>query len=234
MDSGELAFLTSHLTSFTHHTVRVSTARAYHELEHGAGVCKVGVILSPDRQRFAVFSARHMMLPGYHLAVRKERMAALAPAIVKGEVDLDRLASLTGVTGGYTHVRHYDPSIADFTHVHDGGSVTSVVATPLLFNLMQNERLDYAFILPMDVYFYTDEAARQNLSIVPVKGVAPWAETGIACSADQSGRKVIRAVDELLADDQRWAEFVEPLRKWVPSDFATLLAGHPSNVNGVP
>jgi uncharacterized protein (TIGR02285 family) len=235
MDSGELAFLTSHLPSFNHHIVRVSAARAYHELEHGSGVCKIGVLVTPERQRFAAFSARHMMLPGYRLVIRKERMAALAPAIVKGEVDLDKLAALPGVMGGYTHLRHYDSSIADFVGAHDGGSVINVVATPLLFNLMQAERLDYAFVLPVDVYFYSDEAAREKLEVLPIKGSPPWAEAGIACSSDQSGKNVIRAIDALFADDARWAEYVEPLRKWTPPEsYATLLTGRPSNVNGVP
>ncbi len=235
MDSGELAYLTTHLPSFIHHVVRVSTARAYHELEHGAGVCKVGVLLTPERQRYAVFSARHMMLPGYHVVVRKERMAALAPAMVRGEVDLDKLAALPGAMGGYTHLRHYDSGITDFIQAHDGSSVTNVVATPLLFNLMQAERIDYAFVLPMDVYFYTDEAARQKLTILPIRGGAPWAEAGVACSSDQSGKDVIQAVDALFSDESRWAEFVEPLHKWVPPEhYPTLLSGHPSNVNGVP
>jgi uncharacterized protein (TIGR02285 family) len=235
MDSGELSFLTSHLPSFTHHVVRVSTARAYHELEHGSGVCKVGVLVSPERQRFATFSARHMALPGYHMVVRKERMSVLTPAIVKGEVDLDKLAALPGVTGGYTHLRHYDAAIADFTQARDGMGVTSVVATPLLFNLMQAERLDYAFVLPMDIYFYTDEATRQKLAILPIKGANAWAEAGVACSSDQSGKDVIQAIDALFADDSRWAEFVEPLHKWLPAEnYPTLLSGRPSNMDRVP
>jgi uncharacterized protein (TIGR02285 family) len=237
MDSGELAFLTSHLPSFNHHIVRVSAARAYHELEHGSGVCKIGVLVTPERQRFAAFSARHMMLPGYRLVIRKERMAALAPAIVKGEVDLDKLGGLPGIAGGYTHLRHYDAPIADFTQAHDGSGMTSVVANGLLFNLIQAERIDYAFVLPMDVFFYTDQTAREKLAVLPIKGPIARAEAGVACSSDQSGKDVIHAIDGLLADDAAWAEFVEPFKKWVPpEDFAVLLASRPSNsnVNSVP
>jgi len=68
-----------------------------------------------------------------------------------------------------------------------------------------------------------------------IRGSSPWAEASVACSSDQSGKDVIRAVDALLADDARWAELIEPLRKWVPPEqYPTLLGGHPSNVNGVP
>ncbi len=235
-DSVQLSFLISHLKSFSHHIVKVSPARAYHELEHGPGVCKVGVLLSADRKRYAAFTARHMVLPGYHLVVRKDRMAALAPAIAKGEVDLDRLAGLRGVVGGYTHVRHYDGPIADFIQARDGSDLDSVVATNLLFNLMAVERIDYAFALPLDLYFYSDEAARQKLVLLPIKGATPWAEAGVACTGDQAGKDVIHSLDTLFAEDARWAEFIEPLRKWVPPDnYPTLLAGHlPSNVNSVP
>jgi len=234
-DSAQLSFLTAHLPAFTHHIVKVSPARAYHELEHGSGVCKVGVLLTPERQHYAAFSERHMLLPGYHLMVRKDRAAALAPAIVKGEIDLDRLGGLTGLAGGYTHQRHYDAPITDFTRAHDGSGVSSVVATGLLFNLMQAERLDYAFVLPMDVFFYTDEAARRKLTLLRVKGAPPSVDAGVACSSDPSGQKAILAIDTLLANDARWAEFVEPLRKWIPpEDFPVLLAGHSSDMDRVP
>jgi uncharacterized protein (TIGR02285 family) len=235
LDSGQLAFLTAHLRDFTHHIVRVSTARAYHELEHGSGVCKVGVLITPDRQRYATFAARHMALPGYQLVVRKDRLAALEPAIVKGEVDLDRLGTLPGVSGGYTHLRHFDAPIAKFIQAQDGAAVTSLIGTALLFNLMQAERIDYAFILPMDLYFYADEAARQKLALLPIKGVARYTEASVACSSDQSGTDAIRAIDALLADDARWADFVQPLRKWIPpGGDQLLLAGRPSNVDRVP
>lgn len=236
MDSGQLAYLTAHLTSFSHHVVRASTARAYHELEHGPAVCKNAVLVTPDRQRFAVFSARHMVLPGYHLLVRKERLAALAPAMVDGEVDLDRLGALKMVTGGYTRLRHYDGPIPDFVQAHDGAAVTGVTANALLFNLLQAERIDYAFVLPMDVYFYAEAAQRQKLAVLPIKGAVHLAEAGVACSSDPVGKEVIRAVDTLLADDQHWAEFLEPMREWMPAEtFAAMLsAGRPSNMDRVP
>lgn len=235
MDSGQLAFLIAHLPSFTHHVARVSTARATHELEHGAGVCTVALLVTPERQRFAVFSSRRIVLPGYRLIVRKDRLAALAPAIVKGEVDLDKLEALPGVTGAYTHLRHYDGTIPDFIGAHDGSGLTGVLANALLFNLMRAERIDYAFALSMEVFFYSDEEAREKLAILPIKGAGARVEAGVACASDQSGKNVIRAVDAMLADDSWWAEFVEPYRKWLPpEDFAALLAGHPSNVDRVP
>ena len=236
IDSAQLAFLTSHLPSFSHTIARVSTARALHELEHGSGVCNVALAVTPERRRFAVFAARHLQLPGYHLVVRKEKLAALAPAIVKGEVDLDKLGALLGVTGSYTRQRHYDQPISDFIQAHDGAAVTSVVANALLFNLVLAERIDYAFVLPMDVLFYSDDSAQRKLAILPIKGAISRVEAGIACTSDQSGKDVIRAVDGLLADDANWAEFVEPFRKWVPpEDFQVLLAGRPaSNVDRVP
>lgn len=232
--------MTANLPSFVHHIIRVSTARAYHELEHGSGVCKIGVLVTPERQKYAVFAIRRFYLPGYRLVVRKDRLAALAPAIVKGEVDLDRLGTLTAMTGAYTRLRHYDGAIPDFITAHDGSTLSGVTANALLFNLIQAERIDYAFALPMDAFFYSDEAARQKLAVLPIKGAGLRAEGGVACSSDQSGRDAIRAIDALLADEAHWAEFIEPYRRWVPpEEFAALLAGHvptapPSDVNRVP
>ncbi len=234
-DSGQLSFLTTHLPRFTHHVVRVSTARAYHELEHGSGVCKVGVLLSPERERYATFAARHLLLPGFRLVVRKDRLPALSAAMSKGEVDLERLVGESALKGGYTRSRHFDAPITDFLQARDASTMENVVATFQLFNLLQAERLDFAFILPMDLYFYTTPEARDKLVLLPIGGVAPVIEAAVACSSDQSGKNAIRDIDALLADDARWAELVEPLRKWMPPEsFPQLLAGRPANAPAPP
>ena len=231
-DAGQMDYLIGHLPKFTHHKISVSTARAYYELQHGPGVCKVGVLVSPERLAYAAFTSRRLVQPGFRLLVRKDRQPAFSKLLdAKGKIDLDKL-SAAPLTGAYTRSRHYGDAIDGFIE-RRGAGIDNVVATFQLFNLMQAGRLDYAFVMPTDLYFYSDEAARRTLALLPIKGVAPTAEAGVACTPDASGRAVIAAVDTLLADESNWAAFVEPMRKWVPPADYPMLLGR-SNVDRVP
>lgn len=233
MDSGQIDFLIHHLPQFTHRTVRVSAARSIYELRHGEATCAVGILVTPERESFALFSARHMLLPSFRLMVPREHLPAWSSAMTpKGEVDLDKVDG--SLIGGFTNSRHYDPAITDFIQRRGGKGMESMVATFQLFNLLEANRIDFAFVMPPDLYFYGPEQDRQKLVLLPVKAVAPTSEAGVACTNDEAGRKVVKAVDALLADDARWEAFVEPYRSWVPPEDYGRLTGRPSNVNGMP
>lgn len=224
MDSGQMDYLIHLLPQFTHHVIRVSPARSIYDLRHGEGVCAVGILVTPERQSFALFSARHMVLPSFRLMVPRDRLASWAPMrSPKGEVDLDKVGE--SLIGGYTNSRHFDPVIADFIGRRAGKGVEGVVATFQLFNLMQANRLDFAFVMPPDLFFYSGKPEdRRKFTLLPIKGVVPTSEAGVACTSDPAGQAAIKAIDALLADESRWVEFVEPFRAWLPpEDYARLL-----------
>jgi len=228
MDSGMLAYLTRNLPDFSHHILRVSAARAYHELQHGAGICKADVIVTPEREELYAFVSRRREVPGFRLLVRKDRLSLLAPAMSgRDEVDLGRMSAVKGLNGGFTVSRRYDPVIAEFIQNQGNAAMDSMVATFQLFNLLQAGRIDYTFVLPMDFYYYQDKALREEMLLLRVKDAAPIVHAGVACSPEPVGRRAVAAMDALLADDAHWEEFVEPIRKWLPpEDFARLEAGH--------
>lgn len=224
MGSGQLAFLMGHLPGFSQRMLKVSSARAMHELQHGAGLCITDLLVTPERERTLAFAKRRMTLAGFRLMVRKDRLGALAPALNgKGDVDLTKLEEIPNLSGGYTNSRHFGPAIAGFIQRRGTNGLDGEVATFQLFNLMAAGRIDFAFVLPMDFYFYLPEDQRQDKVLLPVMGENPGAAAGIACSGDPAGRAVIAAIDTLLADDDRWAGYIESLRKWMsPEDFETL------------
>ena len=235
MSSGQLAFLTGHLTGFSHHTVKVSASRAVHELQHGAGVCTTDVLVTPERERYLVFAKRRMELPGFRLMIRKDRLGALAPAVDgRGNVDLAKLQEIPNLSGDYTNARHYGPAISEFIQRRGSDGLDGEVATFQLFNLLAAGRIDFAFVMPMDFYFYLSEEQRQQTTLLPVVDETPATAVTVACSADPTGHAVIHAINTLLADDAHWADYIEPLRKWTsPEDFEAMRVSH-SNVNGVP
>ena len=232
MDSGQIDFLIRHLPQFTHRISRVSAARSLYDLQHGEETCSVGIIVTPERESFALFSRRRMALPSFRIMVNRDRLPAWQATLTpKGEVDLDKVSG--AMVGAFTNSRHYDPTIADFIQRRGGQGMESMVATFQLFNLLQANRIDFAFVMPPDLYFYGAKIDRRKLVLLPVKAVATTSDAGVACANDETGRKVIEAIDALLADESRWAEYVEPYRNWVPAeDYARLLGR--SNMNSVP
>ena len=235
MSSGQLAFLTGHLPDFSHHTVKVSASRAVHELQHGSAVCTTDVLVTPEREQYLVFARRRMELPGFRLMIREDRLGVLAPAINgSGNVDLAKLQEIPNLSGGYTNSRHYGHAISEFIQRRGSEGLDGEVATFQLFNLLAAGRIDFAFVMPMDFYFYLSEGQRRQTTLLPVMGETPVTAVTVACSADPIGRDVIHAIDMLLTNDAHWAEYIEPLRKWVaPEDFDALRTSG-SNVNGVP
>ncbi|HMA51497.1 MAG TPA: hypothetical protein VKP60_17180, partial [Magnetospirillaceae bacterium] len=67
MGSAQLAYLTTHLAGFSHHIVKVSSARAVHELEQGHGVCTTDIVVTPEREKILIFSKRRVPQPGFRL-----------------------------------------------------------------------------------------------------------------------------------------------------------------------
>ena len=233
MDSGQIDFLTHHLPQFTHHTVRVSPARSMYDLRHGEAMCTVGVLVTPERESVMLLAARHMVLPSFRLMVPRDRLASWKSVLTpRGEVDLDKIDS--SIIGGYTNSRHYDPTIADFIQRRGGNSLESMVATFQLFNLMQANRIDFAFVMPPDLYFYGPKQNRQHLALLPIKSVIPTSDATVGCTRDETGHAVIKAIDAMMADETHWAEFVEPFRNWVPPEDFVRILGTRSNMDRVP
>ncbi len=233
MDSRQIDFLIRHLPKFTHHIVRVSPARSLYDLRHGEAMCTVGVLVTPERETAMLFAARRMVLPSFRLMVPRDRLSSWAAALTPGgEIDLDKIEG--SAIGGYTNSRNYDPAIADFIQRRGGKGMESMVATFQLFNLMQANRIDFAFVMPPDLYFYGPKQDRQQLALLPIKSVVPTSDASVACTRDETGRSVIKAIDALMADETHWAEFVEPFRNWVPPEDFIRLLGTRLNVDRVP
>jgi len=225
--SGQLIYLTSHLPNFSHRVIKASDARAIHELKSGAGVCNTNMFVTPEREKLFTFAKRRMALPGFRLLARRGGLAALSPAVnAKGEVDLDKLERLPGLTGAYTHSRQYGPAISAYIKRAPAG-LNVEVANLQLFNLVETGRVDFAFVVPMDYYYFIPEQQRGAVVLLRVAGEAPVSHAAVACSNDALGRSVIQAIDTLLSDDSQWVTYVEPLRQWLPpEDFEILRAGH--------
>ena len=219
------------LPGFRHEVVTGSLSRVWYEMEHHDGICFDAASRNAERERFALFTRRPLVVPSYGVTVRADESKRFEAFLdEEGRIDLDRLSSRWELTGGYTASREHYPAINRFLqNGQRGPRMDKAVSPSQLFNLLHAKRLDFIFSEPVEVPYYR---ARFHLGdefvSFPIAGNAPSIKGYVACSNGLIGRAAIDRLNALLDEDDGWAAYMEPLRRWLtPKDFAKALAQKP-------
>jgi len=219
------------LPGFDHRIVQGSLGRIWYDMAHRDGVCFNGAARNAERESFAVFSHRPILVPSYRVIIRAEETGRFTGFLdSRGAIDLDRLAEQTGLAGGYTAGREHFPAINRFLQNPKRHTrLEKAVSTSQLFNLLHGGRLDFIISSPVEAPYYK---ARFHLegafASLPIRDDAASIKGYVACSKGPLGRAVIARIDALLDDNARWAAYLEPLGRWMePKDFADALAQKP-------
>lgn len=232
----QLQFLIAHLPGFQHVVSMNATAsRIWHEIgSREATICTLGAAKLPDREKVATFSIRGFFGARNEVVVRTDHLEAFAPFRDKaGAIDLGKLAASARLTGGYTENASYGPVIDAFIRTPKRKAplqMTPHLRMPLL--LLETGRIDFVFGYYMELAYYRKIYNLDNNFTVLSTSPEPESQNGfVACSNHATGRKVIEAVDALLASDETMEAFIEPLRDWYsPADFdaaeKAVKAGH--------
>lgn len=216
---------------FEHHLVQGSLSRVWYEMAHRDGICFNGAARNEDRESFAAFTHRPILVPPYSLVIRSSEIKRFRRFLdVEGMVDLDQLAGEEAMTGGYTAARDHYPAINRFLQSPARRTaMEKAISTSQLFNLLHAGRLDFIFVEPVEAPYYRARFhVAEEFSILPIKGSPPSVRGYVACSNGPIGRAVVARIDELLRDETQWQAYMEPLRRWMdPRDFAFALAAKP-------
>ncbi len=219
------------IPGFEHHILQGTLSRAWYEMAHRDGVCFNGAARNADRDNFAVFTHRPILVPPFSLIVRSTDMKRFQRFLdSESMVDLDRMIGEDGLTGGYTAAREHFPAINRFLQNPERRTpMEKAISTSQLFNLLHVGRLDFIFVEPVEAPYYRARFhIAEEFAILPIKGSPPSIRGYIACSKGPTGRAVVARIDALLRDDAQWQSYMEPLRRWMdPRDFAYALAAKP-------
>lgn len=219
----QLKFLIEHLAQFHHTVLNGSASRLWHEMKHRDGVCTLTVAQLPEREQLAVFSAHSFWATANQVIVRTDRLSEFAPLLDKsGAIDLARLAADDHLRGGYTDTSSYGPSLDSF--IHDPNRKTPLEMTPHLrmpLVLLDKGRLDFVFGYYMEMTYYRQlDRLGDDFTALPTQPAPARRDGHVACSNQVLGRKVIAAIDALLASEVAMLAYIEPLRDWYsPADF---------------
>lgn len=213
---------------FQHRTVLASISRLWYEMAHSDGVCGLGAIRSPEREKIAVFSRRSVVVPGFHILTKSGSAGLFAPFLTpQGEVDLVALLQARKLNGAYATDRIFpEPILAYIASPERRAPVEKSVDNERLFQLLRSNRVDFVFGLVYEAaYFSWKMGTGERIVSLPVKD-APREVGGYAvCSDKPLGRAMMARIDALQADEKNWRDWVAPLKRWLdPADFAAALA----------
>jgi uncharacterized protein (TIGR02285 family) len=225
----QLRLISGQVPEYQHRTMRASISRLWYQIQHEDGMCGIGVLRSPEREKIAVFSHRPVLVPGFRLIIRADDVTRFSPFLSEQrEVDLEALLNSRKLVGGYVADRHYPPAVTAYIASDERRApLEKSVDNDRLFQLLRGNRVDFVFGLAYEAAYFGWRLG-QPLAHLPIKDTPRNVAGYTACSDQPLGRAMIARLDSLQADETLWRQWMEPLRRWLdPSDFAAALAAQP-------
>jgi uncharacterized protein (TIGR02285 family) len=219
------------VAGFDHRVLQGTLSRVWYEMAHRDGICFNGAARNAEREAFAVFTHRPILVPPYALIVRSTDVKRFQRFLdTEGLADLDKMMGEEALTGGYTAARDHYPAINRFVQNPIRSTpMEKAISTSQLFNLLHAGRLDFIFVEPVEAPYYRARFhIAEEFTVLPIKGSPPSIRGYIACSNGPTGRAVVARIDAVLREEAQWLAYMEPLRRWMdPRDFAFALSAKP-------
>ncbi len=228
--AGQVAFarLSPHLSAFEWKVEIATPLRILHEIQHRDGICSFSFAKLPEREGKMLFSQRAMVVPGFGVIVREDRLEEFQRYLdSSGAVDLSLLGGARDYIGGYVAGRPHFGALKSY--IADPGNKASLVADdPVkLFRQLAASHLDFMFGLRDETNYFAETLGNTRLVSLPVAGTDKFGEAYVTCSTGPVGQRALQAIDAWLADDRHWAEFVAPWERWLsPADYQAALIPH--------
>lgn len=224
----QLRLIETRLPDVQSRTMRASISRLWYQIQHEDGMCGLGVLRNPEREKIAAFTRRAVVVPGFRMIIREEDRPLFTPFLdEQGEVDLAVLEQSRKLGGGYVADRVYPAVIAGYI---DGAArrapLQRSVDNARLYQLLRSKRVDFVFGLAYESAYYSWKFGdAMTLAGLPVKDSPRTASGYTACSNQPQGRAMIARLDELQNDEEFWRLWLKPLKRWLdPDDFTAAMA----------
>lgn len=222
----EVQILARALPQFGWRLAVVRPLRALHEIQHRDGGCSFGFARLPEREGTMLFNARPMVVPGYGVILREDRLPDFQRFLDGGgALDLARLRGAP-LQGAYVAGRPHFGVVKEFIEAGlDRPHLIASADTAGLFRQLASGRIDFLFGLRDETnYFAESVVAGAHLVALRIAGTEQWGRSYLGCSTGPVGRRAMAVLDDWLADDRHWAEFIEPWKRWLsPEDYSAAL-----------
>jgi uncharacterized protein (TIGR02285 family) len=224
--------LIGQLREFRHEAVEAPTRRLMEDLKTKPNVCSVAIVKTPEREATFEFSATPVIwtLPNGVITLR-DRLPMFTPFLnERGELRLDAfLSSGKGRRLGIISGRSFGTGIDPVLKKH--AEHKSVVTVPSsdqfasrLLKLANQNEFDAIIGYVTELNYVAEQLGldRRKFSFLPVAEEVPIQPGYVACSKSPFGKRVIAAVNRVLADKKTQQKIEAAYREWLDPENLTL------------
>ncbi len=221
-----MAQLIKGMPEFQHKIVDASLARVLENIKTRNDACSVSLLKTPEREAWMYFSSQRGLVLPNALVMLRNRAEAVKPFLnAQGEVVLASLLADGHFKLGLSAERSYGQPVDQVIKRHPEAIVTISAKDQFVSRLLklvnQNEFdavLGYAIELK-----YTAREMKLNMqdfAIYPLAESSGLLPVSVACSKSEMGRRVIVAINHLLADKNLRREMDAQYRSWLDDESA--------------
>jgi uncharacterized protein (TIGR02285 family) len=228
-----MATLQPYFANYQQHVIYGNSTRNELEMKRGGNTCTVGMLATPEREKFVAFGRPYMrMLPNGIITLKALEGKFNAYRNAAGRVVLAQVLADPALRLGVAKSRLYSGGInrvlQPYVEPLPAGNVQAVASGDIgqtLYDMMQRRRIDYMLGFAIEEsYFRQHNAIKQPTVFLPVEEASELLDASFACARTPWGRQQVEEMDRHFASSPA---LVQKLRQayesWLSPDERRLL-----------
>lgn len=210
-------YIKYNMPEYEHKDALASPVKIIQEIQLGRGWVATGLLKTPDREKYLIFSKYPCRLIWWMMAVI--RADDRKKMVANGEINPENLLSSGKYKLGYIKGVNYGP----LNPVIDRYRKTENTSYPSRdfknqISLLLKKRIDIFFANPLIVYYTSEyQGTAEKIAMFNCKGFNKESMLGyFAAPRNRWGREVIKRIDQILEAGIRSGELKDILANWVP------------------
>lgn len=192
-------YFQSQLTQFSHREEKMPLARFLKKARSGKEFCLSGMVRTPEREKYLVYSDPMARLPLPHVYVRGTTANRLG--LEDGQVSLAWLMDQPGIRAVFQRARSYGPLDEIIAaRIDQPGFLRSTVLTKTLAEMLALGRVDFFIEYPVILDSITVAGKYIRFRVLRVKEQPETMPVHIACAKTPFGRRVVQRISEIIAN----------------------------------
>lgn len=215
------------MPEYQHRIVVANVKRKMTDLKQKPNACACGMIRTPERAEYALFSESVGLALANSVVVPRRKERLIAPALdADGAVDLDKVLS-AGLSLAVRSGRAYGDFLDGFVSKARERRQLLVMPEALktgesTLGMLNAGRADFSLLFPIELEFaMRNEKFDGRFTSYPVAGASPFTVYGVACAKSPIGEKIIAAINPVIQKNRdNYYAFI--YRSWLPPSSVAL------------
>lgn len=198
-----LPLLIEQMPEYDHSIVRVNRARGLQMLQESPFACDPTLLWTPERAKYARFSAPTFSALSSGVVVRKQASSSVEPFVADQQIDLKSLLAKGELKLGIVAQRSYSAQVDDILRQLPDSALSRHYGNEATANLLQMQqlgRLQLVLGYWHEVRYLIQQQGGNlaDYAFYPIQGVDKYQPFHVACSDTPLGREAISHIDLLL------------------------------------